>query len=180
MNRIYALFAIALFFFSGRTFAQDEEVEQILLSPDDVKTFVHSFPAIKQDFEKLNIKYDSDNHDFTLPEVAEILDEVNDVVTKYGYTDYTDFILKTATISVTYVSIRLNEENVNAQPEFNEAIKEIEENPHYSAEQKEQMISMLKQSSQTLNAMSEDMADPRNIAVVMPFADELEVVLEED
>ncbi|MBA7552136.1 hypothetical protein ES705_44690 [subsurface metagenome] len=42
------------------------------------------------------------------------------------------------------------------------------------------MIAMMKQSSQTLETMSEDMADPGNIAVVTPYVDEIEAVLEDD
>jgi len=179
MKRIFISSLLSLFFVFGQTFSQ-EEGEQILLKSSDVKTFIHAFPQIKTDLERLDIKYDDDNHDFTIPEATEILNEVNKIVTKHGYTDYADFLVKTAAIAVTYSSIRINRESANAQPEFAEAIKEIENNPNYTAEQKEQMIAMLKQSSQTLSTMSEDMADPRNVAVVTPFVDELETVLEED
>ncbi|MBA7687169.1 hypothetical protein ES703_95629 [subsurface metagenome] len=171
---------ISLFFLSGNAFTQENDIEHIQLTTGDVKTFIQSFPSIKKDLEKLDIKYDNENHDFTLPEATEILNEVNAIVTKHGYKDYSDFLVKTATIAVTYASIRLDVESKNAQPDFDEAIKEIQENSYYSPEQKEQMIAMMKQSSQTLETMSEDMADPGNIAVVTPYVDEIEAVLEDD
>jgi hypothetical protein len=179
MKRIFISCFFTLFFAFGQTFSQ-EEGEQIVLKSSDVKTFINAFPQIKTDLERLDIKYDNDNYDFTIPEAAEILNKVNNIVTKHGYTDYTDFLVKTAAIAITYSSIRINRESANAQPEFEEAIKDIESNPNYTAEQKEQMVAMLKQSSQTLSTMSKDMADPRNVAVVTPFVNELETVFDED
>ena len=129
--------------------------------------------------DKLDIKYNLDNHDFSIPEANEIMNKVNSIVRKHGYADYSDFLLKTATIALTYSSIRIDRESAGAQPEFEEAIKEIKSSPHYTPEQKEQMISALKQSSQTMQTMSNEMATPGNIAVVTPFVDQIEAALED-
>ncbi len=180
MNRLSITFILSLCFLCSQAYTQDKEPEHILLTTSDVKIFIQSFPSIEAKLEQLDIDYDRENHDFTLPEASEILNEVNDIVTKYGYKDYADFIIKTATIAVTYSSIKLDEESVNAQPEIAEAIEEVEDNEYYTAEQKEQMITALKQSSQILNTMSEDMADPRNVAVVTPYLDKIEEALDID
>lgn len=178
MNRLSIAFVVSLFFLCSQAFAQDKEPEHIILTASDVKLFVQSFPTIGKQLEQLEIDYDRENYEYALPEVSETLNEVNDIVIKYGYKDYADFLIKTATIAVTYSSIKLEQENVNAQPEFAEAIEEIEDNEYYTAEQKEQMITALKQSAQTLNTMSKDMADPRNVAVVTPYLDKIEEALD--
>lgn len=180
MNRLLLVAVVLISFLSVNNFAQDQEedIKQIQLTPADVRTFVQSFPQIIEEFEKLDVKYDAENYEFNVSEASEIINEVNAIVRKHGYKDYGDFYLKIATISMTYAAIKLEKEGGDAQPEIEQAIKEIQQSQHYSAEQKEQMISMLKQNSQMLDTMSKDMADEKNIAVVKPYVDQIETALD--
>ena len=178
MNRLLLIAACLLSFLSVNIFAQEEEAKHIQLTSSDVKTFVQSFPQIVEEFEKLDIEYDAESYEFNISEASDIINDVNAIVRKHGYKDYSDFYIKVATISMTYAAIKMNKESTNAQPEIEQAIKEIEKNEYYSAEQKEQMIAMLKQNSQMLDTMSKDMADEKNVAVVRPYVDQIETALD--
>lgn len=178
MNRLLVIVVCSLSFLSVNIFAQEEEAKQIQLTSSDLKTFVQSFPQIVEEFKKLDIKYDAENYEFNVSEASEIVNEVNAVVRKHGYKDYSDFYIKAGTISMTYAAIKMEKEGVDVQPEIEQAIKEIENNQHYSAEQKKQMIDMLKQNSQMLDTMSKDMADEKNITVVRPYVDQIETALD--
>lgn len=179
MNRLLVISILTISLLTN-AFTQDEKVEHIQLTKSDVTTFINSFPQILEDFKKLEVKYDSENHEFNMSESSEVLDEINAVVSKYGYKDYVEFYTKAATISLTYAALKLEMENANAQPEIEAAIKEIESSDYYTAEQKEQMIAMMKQSSQTIETVSEDMANDKNIAVVTPYLDQIEKALDAD
>ena len=178
MNRLLLIAVCLLSFLIVNIFAQEEEAKQIELTSSDVKTFIQSFPQIVEEFKKLDVKYDAESREFNVSEASDIINEVNAVVRKHGYKDYSDFYIKVGTISMTYAAIKMEKEGVNVQPEIEQAIKEIEKNENYSAEQKKQMIDMLKQNSQMLDTMSKDMADEKNVAVVKPYVDQIETALD--
>ena len=157
--------------------AQSEAIE---LTGSDITRFINSYPDIKEEFEDLGVKYENVNDGFTLPEGVNIMADINRIVEKHGYSDYTDYFTKAGTILTTYAAIKLNEESENLQPELQQAIKEIENNPYYTAEQKEELINAIKESSAALDQAGEEMAGSKNIEVVKTHFGALEAVLEED
>jgi hypothetical protein len=175
MIRFSDLFISIFILTTLSAYAQDEST--IKLIDTDVKTFIKSYPEIQTELEAINVRINSDEN-FTLPEGAEVLNKVNAVVQKYGYTDYSDFITKVGTIMATYSSIEFGKESVGAQPEIEAAIKEINDNPGLTTEQKEQIKASLMQSAQALQQMSNSMASSENVAVVQPYADEIRQMLD--
>ncbi len=160
-------------------YAQSDENVEYKLSASDVKKFIDTYPEIKAGFESLNIQYDAADNDLTLPESAALMDDVNKVVQKQGYIDIADYFTQAGVIVTTYAAIQLEQESNNNQAEYEEAISEIEENPYYTDEQKEQMIAILQQSYDMLSTSSETMANSHNVAVVTPFVNEIEEILNE-
>ncbi|MBN1953322.1 MAG: hypothetical protein JW801_19100 [Bacteroidales bacterium] len=171
------LFFLILLFIPGfcTLSAQDGE---IVLSSSDVKSFITSYPSIKTDFEKLGIGYDND-HEITLPEGFEAMNEVNRIVGKHGYADWEDYYSKSAAILLSYAAIKLNVEQGEVQPELQAAIEEIKNNTYYTAEQKEQMIEAIRQGMTALVEASNSMSETGNMDVVQPFVEQLDKLLEE-
>jgi len=162
---------------SGSGNAQDEVTA---ITKNDVSNFIASYPAIKTDFEKLGIKYHSTGDEFTIPEGFKALDEVNRIVAKHGYTDYTEYFSKAGIILTTYAAIKMEIEGTSLQPEIQKAIEEIKNNSYYTAEQKEQMIEAIRQSGAAISEAAKSMADSENIQAVKPFMEEIERILDAD
>lgn len=164
---------ISIFYLSAQS-----ETETIKITSADVNKFITSFPDIKQDLEALDVKYMQGDNNLTMPEGVEILNKVNAIVEKHGYIDYTDFLLKAGTIITAYTAVEMGRESGSIQPEIQEAIKEIEKNPYYTAEQKKEMKAALIQSSKAMEDYSKSASTDENIQVVKPYADQIKTVLE--
>ena len=156
-----------------------EDSETIKITTAEVKRFVTSFPEIKTDLEAIDVQYVQSDNNITMPEGVEILNKVNKIVQKHGYTDYTNFLVEAGTILSAYTAVELGRESGSVQPEIQEAIDEIEKNPHYTAEQKKQMKDMLIQTSKTMEDYSKSASTDENVAVVKPYVDQIRQMLEE-
>lgn len=152
--------------------------EQTNLSSSDVKHFIDHFPALVEEFEKLDVDYDETSNSFDIPEGVDYLEDVNRIAKKHGYADFGDFSLKTATILAAYSAIKFKDESDGLGPEIQAALDEIESSEHYTPEQKEQMKDALMQSAEALQSLGEEMSDDENIAVVKPFVDQLDKILD--
>jgi hypothetical protein len=149
------------------------------LTEGDVTNFIRSFPSISSDFDKLDIVYDSESNDFNLPEGVDYLQEIDRVVKKHGYADFSDFSYKVSAIIGCYTAITLDQEATGAQSEIQDAIAEIESSEYYTDEQKEQMKAALLQSAEALAGLAGTLASPENIAVVRPYIQEIASVLDD-
>lgn len=158
-------------------FAQSES-ETIKLTSADVNKFIGSFPDIQKDLEALDIQYMKSDNNLTMPEGVEILNKVNNIVQKHGYTDYTDFLVKAGTIINAYTAVEMGREAGSIQPEIQEAIKEIEKNPYYTAEQKAEMKKALVQSSKAMEDYSKSASTDENVEVVKPYVGQIKQMLD--
>ncbi|MBN1596696.1 MAG: hypothetical protein JW894_00225 [Bacteroidales bacterium] len=159
--------------------AQEDESEYELKS-SDVENFIKEFPSIRSEFEKLQIVIEREDHEITLPEGINYMNDINNVVQKHGYNDYADFYMKAGTILSAYAAIKMEIESENLAPEYKQAIQEIENNLYYSAEQKEQMKQALEQSMSAVLNASENISDSENVKVVRPYTDKIEKAVEEE
>ena len=160
--------------------AQNEtETETTKITSADVNKFIAGFPGIKQDLEALNVDYVQPDNNITLPEGAELMNKVNAIVQKHGYSDYTEFVIKAGAILKAYTAIEMGSETGSIQPAIQEAINEIENNPHYTAEQKQQMKEALIQSSKAVEDYSKSTATDENIKVVKPFTDQIRKMVDD-
>ena len=167
-----------VFLLSAVTFFLSAQADGVVLTTADVETFIKSFPSIKSDFEVLGMEYD-DNHEMTLPEGFEAMEEVNKIVAKHGYADWADYYSKSSAILVTYAAIMVRDQKGEVQPELQQAIDEVKNSPYYTEEQKEQMIAAINQGMTALVEMSDSMSESVNTEVVQPFVKELGQVLDE-
>lgn len=177
MFRSASLFLVLLFLPFIDSFAQSDPAS-IQLTSADVSNFIGSFPTIKTELEAIDIQLMQSDNNITLPEGVEILNKVNTVVQKHGYSDYSDFLLKAGTIITAYTSVEFGREAGSIQPEIQEAIREIEKNPYYSDEQKKEMKEALAQSVQAMENYSKSASTDQNVELVKPYVNEIRQMLE--
>jgi hypothetical protein len=124
--KTFLILFVALF--SVSLMAQDYDASSIEVSKSDVEHFIKNYPAIEKEFEN----YDATEFDYKPESGGDIQsfitaleghEEANKIVRKYGYTDLPDWAMKTWTIAMTYVSLKMEGE---AMPAMQEAIKQIE------------------------------------------------------
>ena len=133
---------VILFTLSAVVFADEPEAPKPVLKPGDVKHFIKTFPLLKEEFKKFEVKYDGKAGIVTYPEALAASGEFLGILKKHGWDE--QFFTKTAAICVGYSMIVAGKAMKNADPQVAKAIKEIESNPHLSDAMKKQMIDQMK------------------------------------
>lgn len=164
-------------FFMLNSIAQQPDVSVPQLKKGDVERFIKHFNSIKQDFEKLNIRYSPESNMKSFADAIDNVEEVNNVVSKYGYSDINDFVVKAWAISASYARVKLDTEGSD---EFQKAIKDIENSDDMTPEQKEEAIAQMKQVMGAMESAFGSMANEKDIETVRPYVSQLEVLLKED
>jgi hypothetical protein len=164
-------------FFMLNSIAQQPDVTVPQLKKGDIERFIKHFSSVKQDFEKLDIKYSPESDLKSFADAIDNVEEVNTVVSKYGYSDINDFLVKTWAISASYARIKMD---TDGSDEFQKAIKDIEDSDDMTPEQKEEAIAQMKQVMGAMESAFGSMANEKDIETVRPYVDQLEVLLNED
>ena len=160
-------------------FAQTNSEDIYKLTANDVTHFIKHYPDLEVDLNKLGVKYDHDDGDFTLPEGIEALADFNNVLQKHGYKDYQEFIVKAGAIVLAYASLKSDDGMADAQAEIKASLKEIDENPALSAEQKQMMKQQIEAGMAMMQMYSTNLSTSANIKVVEQYIDELDKMLQE-
>ena len=140
--KLKILVLVILFTLSAMVFADEPQAPQPLLKPGDVKHFIKTFPLLKEDFKKFDVKYDGKAGIVTYPEALAASQEFLGILKKHGWDEH--YFEKMAAICLGYSMIVSGKEMKKVDPEIAKAIKEIESNPHLSAEMKKQLLEQMK------------------------------------
>ncbi|UCH92329.1 MAG: hypothetical protein JSV88_18810 [Candidatus Aminicenantes bacterium] len=140
--KLKILIMVILFALSSFVFAEKTEEPTPILKAGDVKHFIKTFPLLKEEFKKFEVKYDGKSGTVTYPEALKVSEEFLGILKKHGWDEH--FFAKAATISLGYSSIVYKKEVKKADPQFEKSIKEIESNPALSEAMKKQLIEQLK------------------------------------
>lgn len=163
------------FFIATLLLAQTPENTTPILSKSDVEQFITNYPEIKADFETANIDYDAADDMESMMEAYDGIDEINTIVQKHGYTNYSDFAVKSWAIASCYAAIKIEQEGM---PSIQSAIDEIKANESLTDEQKELSIQQLKSVFETLSSSVNEMSNSQDIETVRAFVKELDSILE--
>lgn len=175
MTRILT-FALS-FVLSINLFAQVPDNSTPILTGSDVERFIKHFPAIQKEFDEADYDFDTDNDLETILDGFEGYSEVNSVVQKYGYKDYSEFAVQTWAIAACYASIKMETEGM---PNIQQAIDEIDANENLTSEQKEMSKQQLTQVYAALGSSITSMANEQDVELIKKYVDRLEVIFNED
>lgn len=177
MKYIISFSAFLLLF--GSLTAQYDPETGANLTPGDVQHFIKHYPSLVKEFKEMDVKFNEKNKTFDFSDALMQNQEVLNVLSEHGYNDANEFVLKTAAIALSYASIRLKEEVSMNSPEIQQALREIENSPDLTPEQKEQYKQQMMSTIESVEASGKQLASEEDIKVVEPFVDQLTEVLEE-
>lgn len=167
--------------FAFPIFLMPEETQppKPILQKGDVENFIKTFPSLKKDLDKFNVKYEAKQGNVTFPDALRANQEFLNILRKYGWTEM--FFLKAATIFVGYSYVLYGNEISKATPEIEAAIKEIENNTALAKEMKDQVIKQLLASKGIMETQGQDMKKnihPNDLELIRPLVDQLKTILE--
>lgn len=172
---------IILFTLSAMLIADEPEAPKPVLKPGDVKHFIKSFPLLKEELKKYEVKYDGKAGIVTYPEAIKASSEFLGILKKHGWDEH--FFEKTAAICLGYSSIVAGKAMKDADPKVAKAMKEIESNPNLSAEMKKQLIEQMKTVKGAMKQQQKVVkkyAHKADIELIKPHIDDLKKVFEEN
>jgi hypothetical protein len=176
------VFVLVIFFtLSLMVFADEPEAPQPVLKPGDVKHFIKSFPLLKAELKKYEVKYDGKAGIVTYPEAIKASSEFLGILKKHGWDEH--FFEKTAAICMGYSSIVSGKALKDADPQIAKSMKEIESNPHLSAEMKKKLLEQMKTVKGAMKQQQKVVkkyAHKADIELIKPHIDELKKVFEEN
>lgn len=172
---------VILFTFSAMLIADEPKAPKPVLKPGDVKHFIKSFPLLKEELKKFEVKYDGKAGIVTYPEAIKASSEFLGILKKHGWDEH--FFEKTAAICLGYSSIVAGKAMKDADPKVAKAMKEIESNPNLSAEMKKQLIEQMKTVKGAMKQQQKVVkkyAHKADIELIKPHIDDLKKVFEEN
>lgn len=178
MRQILAIIVCVVLFVSVG-WAEDDPVP--VLKKGDVERFIDSFPKLVEELERLGMKYDAEEGDYSLPEAIQANAEFRATLIKYGWDE--GFFLKMQTIFMGYTAIVYKKEMANVAPQIAEAIKEIESTPGLSEAMKKQMIERMKASQKMMEGGQAGMqtsVHEDDLALIRPKIPDLKKLFEHD
>jgi hypothetical protein len=171
---------VILFALCAILFAEKPDAPKPILKPGDVKHFIKTFPLLKKEFKKFQLKYDGKAGIITYPDALAASSEFMDILKKHGWDEH--FFQKIAAIATGYSMIVAGEGIKNADPQIAKSIKEIESNPHLSDDMKKQLLEQIKNVKGTLqqqqNALK-NTSHQEDMELIKPHMEELKKVFEE-
>lgn len=181
---IRALIAAMLVLFMGALHA--EEAEPAFPAPanadagqpltaDSVDRLLDSYTELTATFKN----YESSGDAQALAEHVRAKDAHNKakaIVTEHGFESWVDWYQQFLRAVRAYTNLKMKDEQAG-QPQLEERIEQIRNNPDISDAQKEQMLEMLEASQGFVKAMTD--ANPEDIAAVKPHMARFEKVMNE-
>ena len=170
---------VIIFVLSVVVFADEPQSPQPLLKPGDVKNFIKTFPLLKEDFKKFDVKYDGKSGIVTYPEALAASQEFQGILKKHGWDEH--YFEKTAAICLGYSTIVYGKEMQKVDPAIDKAMKEIESNPNLSAEMKKQLMEQMKSVKGTMKQQQQALKESVNEAdmeLIKPNIQDLKKIFE--
>ncbi len=170
---------VILFVLSSLVFADEPETPKPVLKPGDVKHFIKTFPLLKQEFKKHEVKYDGASGAMTYPEALKASGEFLGILKKHGWDEH--FFAKTAAIAMGYSMIIAGKELKDADPRIAKAIKDIEKNPALSDDMKKTLIKQLttvKGAMKQQRKVFKTNAHKADMVLIKPHIEDLKKVFE--
>ncbi len=172
---------VILFSLSLMVLADEPEAPKPVLKKGDVERFIKTFPLLKEDFKKFEVKYDGKSGIVTYPEALAASGEFLGILKKHGWDE--QFFTKTAAICVGYSMIVAGKAMKDADPQVAKAMKEIESNPHLSAEMKKQLIEQMKTVKGAMKQQQKALkksSHKADMELIKPHIQDLKKVFEEN
>jgi hypothetical protein len=179
MNMKFKMVLLVIMVLSASLMVAQEPPKPVLVKGDVVK-FIKTFPLLKKDLKRLGATYSAKNGNVTIPEALKASEEYNAILKKHGWDEH--FFVKFMTIARAYSTIVYGKEIKNADPKIAKAIKDIESNPHLSADMKEKLKAQLLATRGILKQQGKALMQnlhPKDLALVKPRVKELKAVMEE-
>jgi len=170
---------VILFTLSAMVLADKPQAPQPILKPGDVKNFIKTFPLLKEDLKKFDVKYDGKSGSITYPEALAANQEFLGILEKYGWDEH--YFEKTAAICLGYSMIVYGKEMEKVDPEITKAMKEIESNPHLSADMKKQLIEQMKSVKGVMKEQQKTLkrsVHEADMALIKPQLEDLKRIFE--
>ncbi len=170
---------VMLFTLSAMVLADKPQAPQPILKPGDVKNFIKTFPLLKEDLKKFDVKYDGKSGSITYPEALAASQEFLGILEKHGWDEH--YFAKTAAICLGYSMIVYGKEMEKVDPEITKAMKEIESNPHLSADMKKQLIEQMKSVKGVMKEQQKTLkrsVHEADMALIKPQLEDLKKIFE--
>jgi len=106
----------------------------------------------------------------------EVYGKLREVVQQHGFSDVASWAQVGDRIIKAWFAIEMREESPEMRSELDRAIREIEESPHMTDHQKQEIIQQMRQSMTFMEAMAD--APEADIDAVRPHLDELRSALQ--
>ncbi len=179
LKKYTSLLIITLLVIPALAFAQ--ESAKPVLEKGDVERFIKTFPAVKEELEKLGMKYEAEEGDYTVPEAFQASAEFTALLKKHGWDE--TFFMKMGTIFMGYVSLAHKKEMAQIDPEIEKAIKEIESTAGMSEAMKKQMVERLRATQKMMGgqqgAMQQSVHEA-DLELIRPMIPELKKLFEDN
>ncbi len=161
--------------------AAAQDTPEPALVKGDVERFIQTYPILKEELTELGMKYDAREGEYSLPEAVRVSAEFRAILEKHGWDEA--FFMKMPVILLGYAAIEYKTEFQNIDPQFAEAIKEIESNPGMSEAMKKQMIEQMKAAQGMMKSQEgglQQSIHPKDLELIGPKIKELKKILEEE
>jgi len=157
-----------------------QESAEPVLQKGDVERFIKTFPAVKEELEKLGMKYETEDGEYTVPEAIQASAEFTALLKKHGWDE--TFFMKMGTIFMGYISLAHKKEMAQMDPEIEKAIKEIESTAGVSEAMKKQMVERLRATQKMMGgqqgAMQQSVHEA-DLELIRPLIPELKKLFED-
>ncbi len=161
--------------------AAAQDTPDPVLVKGDVERFIQTYPVLVEKLTEMGMKYDAREGDYSLPEAVQVSTEFQALLKKHGWDEA--FFTKMPVILLGYAAIEYKKEFQEIDPQFAQAIKEIESNPGMSEAMKKQMIEQMKAAQGMMKSQEgglQQSIHPNDLELIGPKVKELKKILEEE
>lgn len=171
---------VSLIMFLLVSFVAAKEPPKPILKAGDVVRFIKTFPLLKKDMEKFNMKYEAKSGDVTLPEALKVSQEFLGILKKHGWDE--NYWQKFPTIMLGYSTIVYGKEMKKAESEMEKSLKEIDSNPNIPDSMKKQLKDQLKAAQGMMKTQGGTMQmniHPQDLKLIKPHVEAIKKVIED-
>jgi hypothetical protein len=170
-----ALIFLMLLISSYMSAQKRPDISKPVLTAADVENFINNYKAMNDELRTVDAAYDPENDFKTYIDSLKSKQQVNEVIRRYGYPDVNDFSNKVMAISYAFLSIKMETEG---SPEYENALRKIEEDESLTPEQKEQSKEQLKKIMGAMGSAFTSMVNKEDIETVRPYTEKLSAVFD--
>ncbi|MCK5055516.1 MAG: hypothetical protein KAT34_02605 [Candidatus Aminicenantes bacterium] len=162
------------------SFVTAEDPSKQILKPGDVERFIKTFPLLKEDMEKFNMKYEAKSGDVTIPEALKVSSEFLKILKKHGWDE--NFWQKFGAIMMGYSSIVYGKEMKKADIEMEKSLKELDSNPNIPDSMKKQLKEQLKAAKSVMQSQGNTLQmniHPSDLSLITPHIKEIREIVDD-